>query len=66
MKAPVGRDACPSLLLPQQTTAASAFTPQVWRAPAPTEMNLPGGGLAWPRWLRPQQASAPVRLIPQA
>ena len=39
--------------------------PQEWNLPALTAVKVPGGGVAWPSALRPQQATVPSVLIPQ-
>ena len=45
---------------PQQRTAPSGFTPQVWSYPALTEANSPAGGVAWPH-ARPGANGLPIR-----
>ena len=42
----------------------SVFTPHVCSAPALTEAKVPGGGVACPRSLSPQQAMVPSVFTP--
>ena len=43
----------------------SLCSPQVWESPALTWVKVPGGGVAWPKKLYPQQATVPSLFSPQ-
>ncbi len=38
----------PETFLPHAHTVPSVFTPQLWKPPALTCVNVPAGGVAWP------------------
>jgi hypothetical protein len=50
--------------MPRHSTRAFGLTKQVCGPPAATLVNVPAGGLAWPYWLSPQQASVPSVFTP--
>ena len=64
----VVRPACPrSLRTPsRQSRTVRSRKPQVKPLPALTAVNVPGGGVAWPSSLWPQQATVPLVRRPQA
>jgi hypothetical protein len=64
-RVPAGGALSPFLLLPQQATVPSVFTPQVWENPALTWVKAPAGTVLSPELLLLQQTTDPPTLTPQ-